>query len=175
MAVNTETAKWDVEGGPQYNNGLVISDAATNGNEWVWIPVEDPSSLYETASSPIAITGGIGKTYVTGVSTSKYSTSGIISGSYGTRVLPNDTTSYREPDVVVGSNGTAYDAVEANRTTAGFTKNVNGTVTTMTLSEMAQTMVDEYSEMIASIEKYGGFYIGRYELSSVGVKKDHRH
>jgi len=74
--------------------------------------------------------------------------------------------------VIVGNDGTAYDAVEANRTTARFTKTVNGTVTTMTVSEMAKTMVDEYNEMIESIEKYGGFYIGRYELSSVGVKKD---
>ena len=48
---------------------------------------------------------------------------------------------------------------------AGFTKIENGETITMTLSEMAQTMVDEYNQMIASINKYGGFYIGRYELS----------
>lgn len=36
---------------------------------------------------------------------------------------------------------------------------------------MADAFVDDYNEMIVSIEKYGGFYIGRYELSSSGVKK----
>ena len=35
---------------------------------------------------------------------------------------------------------------------------------------MAETMVREYEEMIASLEKYKGFYIGRYELTSNGEK-----
>ena len=35
---------------------------------------------------------------------------------------------------------------------------------------MAETMVSEYEEMIASLEKYKGFYIGRYELSANGEK-----
>ena len=96
--------------------------------------------------------------------------SGIISGDYGTRVLPNDASNYREPDVVVGSSGTSYDVVESNRATAGFTKTENETTTTMTLSEMAKTMVNEYETMITSIKKYGGFYIGRYELTANGEK-----
>ena len=170
IAINTETAKWDVAEGPQYNNGLVISDNTTNGNEWVWVPVDASTlaGMYETASSPIAITGGSGKTYISGVETSKYSKGGIISGK--TRVLPNDTSSFREPDVVVESSDTSYDAVESYRKTAGFTKTENGTKTTMSLSEMAKTMVNEYETMIASIAKYGGFYIGRYELTANGEK-----
>jgi len=35
---------------------------------------------------------------------------------------------------------------------------------------MAETMVSDYEEMIASLEKYKGFYIGRYELSANGEK-----
>ena len=35
---------------------------------------------------------------------------------------------------------------------------------------MAETMVSEYDEMIRSIEKYKGFYIGRYELTANGEK-----
>ena len=46
------------------------------------------AGMYETASTRIAITGGSGKTYISGVETSKYSKSRIISGE--TRVLPND-------------------------------------------------------------------------------------
>ena len=38
--------------------GVVITDALTNGNEWVWVPVADPSVMYETASTPITLTGG---------------------------------------------------------------------------------------------------------------------
>ena len=151
--------------------GIVITDAESDGNEWVWIPVDETtlSGMYETAEEPIAITGGSSLSVISGVSASKYSKSGIISGSYGTRVLPNDTSSYREPDVVVGSGGSQYDAVESNRTTAGFIKEDGST---MTLAEMAQTMVDEYSDMLDSIKTYGGFYIGRYELSEAGVKEN---
>ena len=38
--------------------------------------------------------------------------------------------------------------------------------------QLAQLFVDEYKAMIESVRKYGGFYIGRYELSESGVKKD---
>ena len=166
--INTEDAKWDAEDGPEYNNGLVITD--DSGNEWVWVPVADATVMYDTAETPIALTGGDANA-LSGVTVSKYTKSGIISGSsYSTRVLPNATSGYREVDVVVSDDGASYDAVESNRVTAGFTKTVDGETTTMTLAEMAQTMVDDYETMIASIAKYKGFYIGRYELTANGVK-----
>ena len=112
------------------------------GNQWVWVPVETPSSLYTTVD--------------TGVKTTKYTNSEIISGI--TRGLPGDTSSFREPDLVLGSDGTSYDY--ANYATAGFGS----------LENMAETMVSEYEEMIASLEKYKGFYIGRYELTANGEK-----
>ena len=37
---------------------------------------------------------------------------------------------------------------------------------------MAEAFVANYKEMIESIQKYGGFYIGRYELSAEGVQKN---
>lgn len=44
-AVDTETAKWETTNG--YQNGLVIEDATgdttTNGSQFVWVPVENPS------------------------------------------------------------------------------------------------------------------------------------
>ena len=163
------------------NRGLVITDSIdasgdSNGNEWVWVPVLNASVMYEKAETPITLTGGTKdgagildlKIDNNPVTVSKYSKSGIISGQ--SRVLPNDTSSYREVDVVVYSDGTSYDAVDTNRATAGFTKTVGETTTTMTLAEMAQIMVDEYETMIASIEKYHGFYIGRYELTANGEK-----
>ena len=154
------------------DSGIVISDEfadkdrykdQTNvgkdlvGNQWVWVPVETPSSMYVTVTVPIAITGG-STNVISGVSTSKYTASAIISGK--TRVLPNDTSSYREPDIVVGSAGTAYDAVQANWSAAGFTS----------LKNMAETLVKDYDDMIKSLEKYKGFYIGRYELTADGEK-----
>ena len=142
--------------------GLVISDAEADnekykgqenvgkdlqGNQWVWVPVETPSSLYTTVSDGVALDGS------TGVKTTKYTNSEIISGQ--TRVLPGDTSSSREPDILTGSG---YDY--SNYATAGYSS----------LANMAETMVSDYEEMIASLEKYKGFYIGRYELTANGEK-----
>ena len=116
------------------------------GNQWVWVPVETPSSLYTTVAAGQKLTGS------TGAKTTKYTNSAIISGI--TRVEPGDASSYREPDIV-----TSYDT-DYNAKTAGFSS----------LANMAETMVSEYEEMIASLEKYKGFYIGRYELTANGEK-----
>ena len=116
------------------------------GNQWVWVPVETPSSLYTTVDEGQALAGS------TGVKTTKYTNSEIISGQ--TRARPGDTSSYREPDIV-----TSYDN-DARAKTAGFSS----------LANMAETMVSDYEEMIASLEKYKGFYIGRYELTANGEK-----
>ena len=147
------------------DSGLVISDNEADkeldkgkedvrrdlaGNQWVWVPVENPSSLYTTVDAGVALSGS------TGVKTTKYTNSEIISGE--TRVKPGDTSSYREPDLVLGRDGTSYDY--ENYATAGF----------RSLANMAETMVSEYDEMIRSIEKYKGFYIGRYELTANGEK-----
>ena len=152
------------------DTGIVISDAEADneiykgktdvgkdlvGNQWVWVPVETPSAMYVTAE-PITITGGT-TNVVSEVKTSKYTASEIISGK--TRVLPNNTNSYREPDIVVGS-GTEYDAVETNWKAAGFSS----------LKNMAEILVKDYDEMTKSLETYKGFYIGRYELTANGEK-----
>ena len=144
--------------------GLVISDNVADkdldkgkenvrrdlaGNQWVWVPVETPSSLYTTVDAGVKLSGS------TGVKTTKYTNSAIISAV--TRVKPGDTSSDREPDILTDST---FGDTDERAKTAGFSS----------LANMAETMVSEYEEMIASIEKYKGFYIGRYELTSNGEK-----
>ena len=145
--------------------GLVISDNVADkeldkgkenvrrdlaGNQWVWVPVETPSSLYTTVDAGVKLSGS------TGVKTTKYTNSEIISG-ITTRVKPGDTSGHREPDIVPEStNGDTDERAK----TAGFSS----------LANMAETMVSDYEEMIASLEKYKGFYIGRYELTANGEK-----
>ena len=143
--------------------GIVISDNVADkeldkgkenvrrdlsGNQWVWVPVETPSSLYTTVDAGQALAGS------TGVKTTKY-TNTIISGQ--TRVKPGDASGYREPDILTDStDGDTNDRAKA----AGFSS----------LANMAETMKSDYEEMIASLEKYKGFYIGRYELTANGEK-----
>ena len=141
--------------------GIVISDNVADkeldkgkenvrrdlaGNQWVWVPVETPSSLYTTVAAEQALAGS------TGVKTTRYTNSEIISGI--TRGLPG-SKSFREPDILTTSY---YDV--ANYAKAGFSS----------LANMAESMVSDYEEMIASLEKYKGFYIGRYELTANGEK-----
>ena len=119
------------------------------GNQWVWVPVENPSSLYTTVTDGIALSGD------TGVKTTKYTNSAIISEK--TRGKHGDTSELREPDILTHST---YGDKEDRAKTAGFSS----------LTNMAETMVSEYEEMIRSLEKYKGFYIGRYELTANGEK-----
>ena len=119
------------------------------GNQWVWVPVETPSSLYTTVDAGVLLDGD------TGVKTTKYTNSEIIRGI--TRVKPGDTSSKREPDILTSST---YGDTDDRAKTAGFSS----------LANMAETMKNDYEEMIASLEKYKGFYIGRYELTANGEK-----
>ena len=143
--------------------GIVISDNVADkeldkgkenvrrdlaGNQWVWVPVETPSSLYTTVAAGQALAGSIG------VKTTRYTNSAIISGK--TRGLPG-STAFREPDILTNST---YGDTDERAKTAGFSSQAN----------MAENMKSDYEEMIASLEKYKGFYIGRYELTANGEK-----
>ena len=148
--INAGNATWgDGNSSPapsSIDNGLVIKD--DNNNEWVWVPVEEISKYYESVDSGVTITGST-------VTTKKYTKSSIEMGREEdkttiTRGLPSSSNSCREPALL----GTNYDS-DANAKKAGFTD----------AKDMATKMVREYETMIKSIEKYGGFYIGRYELS----------
>ena len=128
------------------DTGIVIKDK--NNNEWVWVPVDDPTIMYEESEAGTALAGD------TGVKTNKYSKGNILSKV--DRGTPN-SSGYREPDLVIGYDNDTY------ATQAGF--KAKGATETA-LKVMAESLVQDYSEMIESIAKYKGFYIGRYELST---------
>ena len=145
--------------------GIVISDEqedegayknATNGevgknlkgNQWVWVPVEEPSSLYTTVSDGIELSENLE------IKTTKYTNSAIVKGI--TRGTPGNASNLREPDILTYPG---YDDI--NCTKAGFSS----------LENMAENMVSDYDEMIRSLDEYKGFYIGRYELTANGEKK----
>ena len=157
IPIDTATSTWgDGSTAPSQDSvdhGLVIKD--DSGNEWVWIPVPDVTVMCNTSNTTeYTLCGTTGETAVT---TNKYSKSGIISGK--TRTTPGTSSGYREPDLV-----TSYDVTDT------YYKTILGE--TGTKEQLAQLFVDEYKAMIESVSKYGGFYIGRYELSEAGVQKD---
>ena len=161
--INAGSATWgDGSSAPtqsSVDNGLVIKDSKEN--EWVWIPVEAStlSSMYVTSNDGIALSGDVG------VTAKIYSNSITIGKTGDTKTLsrstPN-TTGYREPDLVVGSDSASCDKKESYyKTILGYDSP----------KAMAEAFTRDYANMIASIQKYGGFYIGRYELSNEGVQK----
>ena len=157
IPINTETSNWgngkDAPSQDSVKHGLVIKDE--QNNEWVWVPVPDVTVMCDTLNNTeYTLCGTTGET---AVKTKLYSKSGIISGK--TRTTPGTSTSgsYREPDLVVGDDGIGYDAKDT------YYKTILGD--TGTKEQLAQLFADEYKAMIESVSKYGGFYIGRYELS----------
>ena len=132
--------------------GKVLKDNLV-GNQWVWVPVDDAMLAKMCNTANTTEYKMCGTTDAEPVKVKWYSGSEILSGK--TRTTPGTTSDFREPDLVVGSDGTSYDAANY-KTIVGN----NGT-----LKEMAQLFKDEYETMIKSVQKYKGFYIGRYELS----------
>ena len=165
IPIDTATSTWgDGSTAPSQdsvNHGLVIKDE--KNNEWVWVPVDKGTlaTMYEESSDEKTLCGTIGET---AVKTKLYSKSITIGKDSNTKTITRTEpgiTNAREPDLVV-SSGSGYDAT--------YYKTILGK--NGTKEELAQLFVDEYKEMIESIQKYGGFYIGRYELSEAGVQKN---
>jgi len=111
--------------------------------------------MYATSNEGIVLSGDVGvitKLYTKSTKIGKTGDTTTIS-----RSTPN-TTDYREPDIVIDrdKDETYY------KTILGFD----------TPKAMAEAFITDYANMISSIKKYGGFYIGRYELSNEGVQKE---
>lgn len=127
------------------NNGIVIEDKKQN--QFVWIPVgdEDVAEMYIIAEG----------TKLTGVTTTTnvYSNLRIrdVDKSNFIADKPN-SNNLREPDVFIGAPDT--DPL--------YYQDILGYESTQA---MADALVAEYKAIYDSIIKYGGFYIGRYEIT----------
>ena len=154
---NTVSGGFVVYEGTEAVTDSNVDTAKTSRNQFVWVPVDDISKMAK-------VTSGIdsngrknyqGKIY-------DFTESGATEKtSYG-----QGTTSYREPDVVK-----EYDGSDATEDASYFKAVISSTMT----SEQFKTQLqEEFNEMIASVDTYGGFYIGRYETgnlaSSVGTE-----
>ena len=120
------------------DEGIVITDGT---NEFVWVPVDDPSTMFEEKTAKL-----------TGVETTTniYSKLRVRNGDSYSSGIPG-TSGIREPDVL-----SEYDTDER------YYKDILGF---NSIKEMADSMVAEYKAMSDSVKKYHGFYIGRYELT----------
>ena len=102
-----------------------------------------------TAERPMAILQSGSTTNYQGI---LYSFSGTTSTARSI-VSVTGTSGFREPAYLI--NSTYADASSYN--TVGITQN---------------SLQGEYNSMIGSVAKYGGFYVGRYELGLEGKSKE---
>ena len=130
------------EGEEEVTDGNVTS-ARTGRNQYVWVPVEDISSIAKTTSG-YDTEGRLnyqGKLY-------DFSSSGATEMSrYG-----QGTNSDREPDIV-----TEEDNNTSNMSILGLSSG----------NALKQQLQIEFNEMVKSVDTYGGFYIGRYETGNL--------
>ena len=138
---DTET---NSEGDSTTQEEINIFNLQKTHNQYVWVPIDDVTQLYGVDSN-----GKLwGKLYnYRANSRSNYNwteSSGIMSIT--------NVTNYREPDV------TKY------RTDYDIDSKLNNYLYGESQYELlSKEMNQNFYEMIKSIEKYGGFYIGRYE------------
>ncbi len=145
------------EGEEEVNDTNVV-EAKKTRNQYVWVPVYDTSKFYGKDSN-----GKLwGKIY-------NFSTSTSSSYDQVTGTAPNNWSesngimkitrtsgfySYREPDIVKD-----YDK-DSRLKKYGLGVE--------TMHEFLMQLEKEFTNMIKSVEKYGGFYIGRYETGDLG-------
>ena len=132
----------DEETATDADDGIVITDA--KGNEFVWIPVPDYTTMYEDTAGSVQLNG-------VETTTSVYSKLRQRSGNSDTVTPPGQESGIMEPDVL-----SSYD------TDARYYQTILGYGSTKL---MADAFVEEYTATYNSIKKYKGFYMGRYELT----------
>jgi len=161
-----------VTGENEINTGYVIyegeeevndtnkDEAQRSRNQYVWIPVPDISKFYGTDANGKKW----GKLYELTSGTSSDPLFDEVTGTYPLNwsesngvMKINDKTEIREPDVVPKNDSTVYDG-DSRLKTLGL-----GARTTQ---EFLSQVESEFNRMLASVEKYGEFYMGRYETGN---------
>ena len=131
-----------------------IFDLQKARNQYVWIPVDDPSQIYGVDANG-KVWGKLYDFSSSGKSNRNWTeTNGIMSIT--------NAMNCREPDVLGNFSTRQYDQdsySEMYNTGLGLGQ---------TRYEMlAKELEQNYLEIIESIKKYGGFYIGRYETGGL--------
>ena len=118
-------------------------------NQYVWVPVDDPARIYGVDSKG-KIWGKLYSFSSTGRTANNWTeTNGIMSIT--------SQTYYRDPNVL---QSTTYDR-------DGYSYMHSSGLGETRYEMLAQELEQNYYEIIESIKKYGGFYIGRYETGGL--------
>ena len=158
------------------STGLVITDEIdtegySTGNEWVWVPVNS------TVGNADFYINGSGTVYGTNVTYTKYSKLWQFTTNSETGVStrtdlstpqaqPSATSGFREPAILTDETygeGANLGSINKRSTSTPFTAEEG-------VDAVATQYVTDFNNMVESVDKYGGFYIGRYEITENGEK-----
>lgn len=147
--------------GEEVVNDSNVEEAQKTRNQYVWIPVPNASTMYGTDANgkkwgklyEFTTKTGNNIDPVTGAKPLNWSESD------GEMEITSMTskTSYREPDIVLN-----YDI---------NSKIKNKEINIKIMHDLLNQLEKEFNSMIESVEKYGGFYIGRYETGNLSKEK----
>ena len=148
-----------VEGERRVDTGFVIKEGDNGGltegvNEFVWVPVANISDLYNA-------TNNAGQLWDFGSRPSGWKNP---AEKIAYPTTQND--GFREPDVVTGASS-GSDSTTGSRCDADPSNLQQTGLSITTAAEFKTQLQNEFTEMKNSVEKYGGFYIGRYETGDL--------
>ena len=138
-----------------------VEEAQKTRNQYVWILVPDATTMYGTDANgkkwgklyEFTTSTGNNIDPVTGAKPLNWSENN------GVMQIIN-RNSYKEPAIIYYQDKNSFDM------NSQLSK-----INEKSSHEFLIHLEQEFNNMIESIEKYGGFYIGRYETGNIGVKK----
>jgi len=176
-----------------WNDGTTVANLQQTYDQFVWIPIknttdanaQDINDMYicqgkgaENGACTITVQNGVAtctnenhSAIVEGTTTNKntlmagrlYATAQGETFEQGYTEIYTEGTGLREPDVITGMKGTAYDV---NTTNLGQLNTILGT-NYGAASELKTDLQIEYNNVVKSVYENQGFYIGRYETSNI--------
>ena len=137
-----------------------VKEKQKTRNQYVWVPVEDISKFYGTDANGKSW----GKIYSYTTGTNSSSTFDEVTGTYANNwresngvMSISNSRNYREPDVL------------RDRDTPYYLKTYK--VSEDSMLDFLLRQQTDFKKMINSVEKYGGFYIGRYETGDLSKEQ----
>ena len=138
-------------------DGLVISDISDDdlqnskgGNQFVWVPVENPDDIYGQLENK----ENAGKLY-------NFTANGPkpLNWEEQNKKMVVDSNSNREPSTIADDDG----ETESLNIIKGILTNQQEYYANEL--SFGQTLQEDYTNMLTSIEEYKGFFVGRFETS----------
>ena len=130
-----------------------IFDLQKARNQYVWVPVSDPSRIYGVDAN--------GKVWGKLYNFSTWSGKSSINWAESNGLISiANVSNYREPDVSINFSSNYFYNFDQDSNSYMH----NGGLGQTRYEMLSQELEQNYLEIIKSIKKYGGFYIGRYEL-----------